>query len=135
MGGLVQPATPQLGEGNSPGSQLQMAFPFRDNYSLVICLIGAKCRQNEQAITNCKKILLDSDKMVAARKITCVDDLNLGKVATFMEVSLPLACHCKFTCSQNLYLSHLYAMCAKEYQPVSRFTSRSWSLWKCISST
>ena len=73
MGGLVQPATPQLGEGNSPGSQLQMAFPFRDNYSLVICLIGAKCRQNEQAITNCKKILLDSDKMFAARKITCVD--------------------------------------------------------------
>ena len=47
MGGLVQPATPQLGEGNGPGSQLQMAFPFRDNYSLVICLIGAKCRQNE----------------------------------------------------------------------------------------
>ena len=72
---------------------LQMAFPLRDNYSLVICLIGAKYKRYRQAMTNRTKSLLDADKMVAARKITCVNDLNLGKLATFMEISLPLACH------------------------------------------
>jgi len=89
----------------------QMGLPFRENYGLVICLLGAKARRDKQAMAELKKNLLAADELVAARKITCIEDLNLGDLATFMEVSLPIECYHEFSWSQYPHLSHLYEVC------------------------
>lgn len=91
----------------------QMGLPFRENYGLMICLLGALCRRDKQAMADLKKNLLVADELVAARKITCVEDLNLGDLATFMEASLPIECHHEFSWSHFPHLSHLFDVCKR----------------------
>jgi len=91
----------------------QMGLPFRENYGLAICFLGALCRRDKQAMVDLKKNLQVADEMVAERKITCMEDLNLGDLTTFMEVSLPIECHEDFSWDQFPNLSHLYEMCKK----------------------
>ena len=89
----------------------QMGLPFRENYGLALCLAGALCRRDKQAMVDLKKNLQVADELVAERKITCMEDLNLGDLTTFMEVSLPIECHEDFSWDQFPNLSHLYEVC------------------------
>ena len=90
----------------------QQGMPFREHYGVLICILGAKAR-NSQAEVDLWKNMEDAEELVGKRKITCVEDLNLGDLATFMEVSLPMECHKDFLWSNFPNLNHLYKICSK----------------------
>eukprot|EP00092_Neocalanus_flemingeri_P006627 GFUD01007150.1.p1 GENE.GFUD01007150.1~~GFUD01007150.1.p1 ORF type:complete len:270 (+),score=71.93 GFUD01007150.1:56-865(+) len=91
----------------------QAGLPFRENYGIAICIIGALARSDSQTQLELKKQIAIAEEMVGERKIKTVEDLNIGDLATFMEVSLPMECHEDFSWSQYPNLDNLYDVCKK----------------------
>ena len=91
----------------------QAGLPFRDNYGVLIRLLGAKARMDTQSKVELNKNMDIAEEMVGHRNIESVEDLNIGDLATFMEVSMPMECHPDYNWSQYPNLSHLYNICKK----------------------
>ena len=89
----------------------QAGVPFRDNYGLLICLLGVKARMDTKCQEDLRKYMDIAEEMVGKRNIKTVDDLNIGDLATFMEISMPLECHSDYKWSQYPNLKHLYTIC------------------------
>jgi len=91
----------------------QAGMPFRDNYGVLICLLGAKARMDTRSQQDLRKYMNIAEEMVGKRNIKTVKDLNIGDLATFMEISMPLECHIDYKWSDYPNLSHLYEICKK----------------------
>jgi len=89
----------------------QAGLDFRENYGLLICLLGAISRMDGQVHINLKKEVDTAEEMLREREIKNVEDLNLGDLATFMEVSLVMECHPEYNWNQYPNLLHLYSVC------------------------
>ena len=64
------------------------------------------------------------------RKITSVNDLNIGDLATFMEITMPMEIHPDYSWDQYPNLNHLYAICSqiegfdKIHEPFLKFCKK-----------
>ena len=56
---------------------------------------------------------LFTKEIVVQRNMKTVEDLNIGDLATFMEVYLPMECHADFSWNQYLNLNNFYGVCKK----------------------
>merc|ERR1711933_100389 len=55
-----------------------------------------------------KRCVAEAETILSGRSINKVEDLNIGDIATFMEVSVPMECHPNFSWKDYPNLSNLY---------------------------
>ena len=98
----------------------QQGMNWRDYMGNIICFIGHKvifrfpslnrlitrlrsvgwichvwifqARQNKEAMEDLKRQLSAAEEILAKRQIHCVEDLNIGDLSAFMEISVPMEC-------------------------------------------
>ena len=51
-----------------------------------------QARQNKEAMEDLKRQLSAAEEILAKRQIYCVEDLNIGDLSAFMEISVPMEC-------------------------------------------
>ena len=108
----------------------QQGMNWRDYMGAIICLIGYKvsvpriaitcsdthgdnkgtfqARKNQEAVEDLKKQLSVAENLLSKREINCVDDLNIGDLSAFMEISVPMECLAGFHWADYPYLNKLY---------------------------
>ena len=109
----------------------QQGMPWRDNYGLICCLISTIARRycsiyerlpllcfiilcrNPQPLQNLKKEVAVAEDMLSNRELRTVEDLNLGDLATFMELTMPMELHKEFQWSDYPNLENLYRVVSK----------------------
>ena len=58
-----------------------------------ICHVGIfQARQNKEAMDELKRQLSAAEKILSKRQIDCIEDLNIGDLSAFMEISVPMEC-------------------------------------------
>ena len=55
-----------------------------------------------------KRQLSAAETILAKRDISCVEDLNIGDLSAFMEISVPMECLAGFHWADYPYLNKLY---------------------------
>jgi len=67
--------------------------PWRENLGIAVAVLGAMFRGSPSEDGNMLRCLAEGEKRLSERTIKEVEDLNLGDLAAFMEVSLPFVYH------------------------------------------
>ena len=67
-----------------------------------------QARKNQEAVEDLKKQLSVAENLLSKRKINCVEDLNIGDLSAFMEISVPMECLAGFHWADYPYLNKLY---------------------------
>jgi len=91
----------------------QQGMPWRDNYGLICCLISTIVQRDPQPLHNLRKEVADADEILSNREIKTVEDLNVGDLATFMELTMPMELLKEFHWSDYPSLENLYRVCSK----------------------
>merc|ERR1712192_190222 len=68
----------------------QQGMPWRDNYGLICCLVSTIVKRDPQPLQNLRKEVADADEILSKREIKTVEDLKVGALATFMELTMPM---------------------------------------------
>jgi len=89
----------------------QQGMNWRDYMGAIICLIGYKARKNQEALEDLKRQLSTAEIILAKRKISCVEDLNIGDLSAFMEISVPMECLEGFHWADYPNLNKLNQLC------------------------
>ena len=80
--------------------KVRFGFPGLDRYIGIrlksvgwICHVGIfQARQNKEAMDELKRQLSAAEKILSKRQIDCIEDLNIGDLSAFMEISVPMEC-------------------------------------------
>ena len=67
-----------------------------------------QARKNQDALEDLKRQLSAAENILAKRDISCVEDLNIGDLSAFMEISVPMECLEGFHWPDYPYLNKLY---------------------------
>ena len=67
-----------------------------------------QARKNQEAVEDLKRQLSVAENLLSKREINCVDDLNIGDLSAFMEISVPMECLAGFHWADYPYLNKLY---------------------------
>ena len=67
-----------------------------------------QARKNQDALEDLKRQLSAAENILAKRNISCVEDLNIGDLSAFMEISVPMECLEGFHWVDYPYLNKLY---------------------------
>ena len=67
--------------------------PWRENYGILITIVGNKMKRNHESNRIMKKCLADAEIKLSERTIVNTEDLNLGDLAVFFETSVAFFCH------------------------------------------
>ena len=51
-----------------------------------------QARQNKEAMEELKRQIYAAEKILSKREIGCIEDLNIGDLSAFMEISVPMEC-------------------------------------------
>merc|ERR1712039_1053801 len=70
----------------------QPGSPWRENYGCVVGLMGAAGRRKKTQ-QSLRAHLAEAEKIVGENNKQRVEDLDLGDLATFQEVSMAMECH------------------------------------------
>lgn len=89
----------------------QHGMGWRDHFGAVLCLVGFKSRRDKQALADLNKQLDVAEDVIRERKIASVEDLNLGDLSAFMEISVVMECMAGFNWSDYPALENLYRLC------------------------
>ena len=114
----------------------QQGCGWRDNYGIMACLISykGKCKKNKlkshliyikvniykssfkvrndrQIQDELRKQVELADEKVKERNIHTIEDLNIGDLATFFEITMPMEVHPEYSWDQYPHLNHLYSVC------------------------
>merc|ERR550532_440928 len=91
----------------------QQGMPWRENYGLICCLISTIVKRDPQPLLNLRKEVADAEEILSKRDIKAVEDLNVGDLATFMELTMPMELLKEFQWSDFPNLENLYRVCSK----------------------
>ena len=69
--------------------------------------------RDPQPLLNLRKEVADAEEILSKREIKTVEDLNVGDLATFMELTMPMELHQEFQWSDYPNLENLYRVCSK----------------------
>jgi len=89
----------------------QHGMGWRDHYGAVLCLVGFKSRRDKQALADLNKQLDVAENVIGQRRIAKVEDLNLGDLSAFMEISVVMECMEGFNWKDYPALDNLYQLC------------------------
>merc|ERR1711971_121264 len=76
---------------------------WRKHYGIFIAIIGGKLKSDKAVIAEMMTNIRDAEEILSKRKIDCVNDLNLGDLALFLEVTLPFFILDDVPAIRNLY--------------------------------
>jgi len=125
----------------------QAGMGWRQNYGFIIALAGAVSRARGAAFQDLKRCIAEAEVTVGRRGKTRVEDLDLGDVATLMEVSQAMECHPTFDWSAFPNLSKLLMLMRQVpefnsvYAPLLEFLvplrqaracKRRATCWECV---
>eukprot|EP00931_Biecheleriopsis_adriatica_P103874 TRINITY_DN78665_c0_g1_i1.p1 TRINITY_DN78665_c0_g1~~TRINITY_DN78665_c0_g1_i1.p1 ORF type:complete len:288 (-),score=46.57 TRINITY_DN78665_c0_g1_i1:124-987(-) len=85
----------------------QARFHWRKTMGCMMALARKKFA-NSGVQYDLRMCIEEAETILSGRKIEKVEDLNLGDLATFMEVSLPMECHPNFSWVDYPNLNNLY---------------------------
>ena len=82
------------------GHKVRFGFPSPDRYMVTrlksfgcICHVWIfQARQNKEAMEELKRQIYAAEKILSKREIGCIEDLNIGDLSAFMEISVPICC-------------------------------------------
>jgi len=88
----------------------QHGMGWRNAMGVLLIPLGMKARRDHQARLDLKKQVDAAEEILKKRKISSVEDLNLGDVAAFMEISVVMECAVGYFWSDYPYLEKLYQL-------------------------
>jgi len=104
--------------------------PWRDNYGILMAVMGSAFKNSSSEKAKLMQCLQDGEKLLSERTIKEVEDLNLGDLAAYFEVSLPFAHHPDAQIDDYPNFKNLYLVLQKlpEFQEIDeafrKFNSR-----------
>jgi glutathione S-transferase len=88
----------------------QYGMPWREHYGCLPACGGAVLRNNESVQASLKRHLDEAEELVAKRNVKAIGDLNLGDLATIMEVAQAMECHPDYDWNQYPNLANLFSV-------------------------
>ena len=94
--------------------------PWRDNYGILMAVMGSAFKNSASEKAKLMQCLEDGERLLSERTIKDVEDLNLGDLAAYFEVSLPFAHHPDVEIDQYPNFKNLYQVLLKlpEFQEI-----------------
>jgi glutathione S-transferase len=88
----------------------QPGYHWRESAGLPMFLLGLQHRADPTVEEGLKFHVAEAEAILAKRSIGSVQDLNIGDVATILEVTLPMECHPAFSWDAYPALKRVYGM-------------------------
>ena len=108
---------------SSGGYTDMMPFKLWNSYRSSVLSLQCKCigyhcvytviPRDPQPLQNLRKEVADAEEILSKREIKTVEDLNVGDLATFMELTMPMELLQEFHWSDYPSLENLYRVCRK----------------------
>jgi len=86
---------------------------WRENYGIMFAAMGSLYKNNSSEKNKMMQCLADGEKMLSERTINEVENLNLGDLAAYFEVSVPFAHHPEVDLDHYQNFKNLYQVLLK----------------------
>ena len=111
------------------GYKVRFGFPSPDRYMVTrlrsvgwICHVWIfQARQNKEAMEELKRQIYAAEKILSKRQIGCIEDLNIGDLSAFMEISVPMECMVGFHWEDYPNLNKLHQVNISQPQTLCMF--------------